>query len=72
MTSGRSRRNYDKVVAMDVACNVDLVDTSDIADCRFDEPEEVQERVKRPMNDFMVWSQVISAVSETQLLPALY
>ena len=49
---------------MDVACTVDVTDTSGIPDSAskslqhaFEEPEV--ERVKRPLNAFMVWSQVI-------------
>ena len=48
---------------MDIACTVDFVDTAGIADSArkrssvFEEPE-AEERVKRPLNAFMVWSQV--------------
>jgi len=60
MTSGRLRRSYDESLSMDIACIIDTADTSDSARKKlqiFEEPE-VEERVKRPMNAFMVWSQV--------------
>ena len=49
---------------MDIACTVDWADTAGIPDSArkrsrtFEEPD-VEERVKRPLNAFMVWSQVI-------------
>jgi len=64
MTSGRLRYSYDEALSMDIACTVDLAETTDNTDpprqrsLVFEQPE-VEERVKRPMNAFMVWSQVI-------------
>lgn len=49
---------------MDVACTVDVTDSSGIPDVArklfnvFKE-SDMEERVKRPLNAFMVWSQVI-------------
>jgi len=65
MASGRLRRNCDEVLKMDVACTVDVTESTGIpysARKRLQyafEEREVEERVKRPLNAFMVWSQVI-------------
>ena len=72
MTSGTLCRHYDEIVTMDVACNVDLTDTADIPYSagkrlhRFEEPD-VEERVKRPLNAFMVWSQVFIRISPSHI-----
>jgi len=64
MASGRLRRSCDDVASMDVACTVDVTDSSGIPDVArklfnvFKE-SDMEERVKRPLNAFMVWSQVI-------------
>jgi len=61
MSSVRLRRSYDEVVSMDVACNVDLADNTGRKRLhRSQEEPDVEERVKRPLNAFMVWSQVIT------------